>query len=171
MKHSYDEIAQDYTEFFSKQEYVDEDDKLVELVKSLCEIKGKILEIGCGNGRVTKKFNFQPDNYIGIDPSENMLNIFKETNLKHIHTSFEDFKTDEKFDFIFSLYGSPSYIKPHYLSKISELLNPKGWFFLMFYADGYIPITHEIFNIDMKIYNSPRFGMKYGNYVIWYNQI
>jgi SAM-dependent methyltransferase len=78
----------------------------VELVSNhiLSMFKGcSVLDLGCGYGRIANLFS--PDKYLGIDFSEEMINLAKKKNPKH---SFlvEDFNTyipDKNFDIIVSV--------------------------------------------------------------------
>lgn len=45
-------------------------------LKQYLDINSRVLDYGCGNGRVCQMFN--PDNYFGVDPSEKLIKIAKE---------------------------------------------------------------------------------------------
>lgn len=140
----YDEIADKYDAFFSQKKYTDED---FELSKKLPKIRGRLLDIGCGTGLLFdlyKMCNVNIPDYTGVDPSFNMLKhlILRHGNNRCFCSTFEEFESDEKFDTIISCYGSPSYIKPKGILKIKEVANNGASVFLMFYKDGYYPVTH-----------------------------
>lgn len=106
---------------------------------------GKVLDIGCGTGRLLDfcieiMLRNGPEKYLGIDPSIAMV---KHAELKHGHrgfrflgTRFEDFHTEleEKFDTIVARFGSASYVREvDVLAKVKALLRPNGRAILMFY--------------------------------------
>ena len=116
---------------------------------------GDILDIGCGQGLAfyllfSKIPTKDPTSfsYYGIDPSQKMLDKFGITacnkNVQTEKTTFEDFKTDKKFDMVISTYASMSYVEPTSVGKIKDVLKKGGKFFLMFSRDDYEPITHKL---------------------------
>lgn len=60
----------------------------------------RVLEIGCGTGNLLNSVN--PSYGVGIDFSEEMINLAKSKypNYKFLLSNAEDFKLDEKFDYI-----------------------------------------------------------------------
>jgi len=159
----YDKIALQYDDLFKNQEYKDEDKKIMDLIKP----RGSVLDIGCGTGLFLEYHN--PDKYLGIDISENMLKKIKlkYPNRQTIRTSFEDFY-GKTFDTVIALYGTASYIKPEALDKIEYLLNPGGKVFLMFYKKGYYPETYVKTGINIDFYLSTKQYLKeFNNYMIW----
>lgn len=65
--------------------------------------RGKILDYGCGNGRLCRLFN--PENYLGVDPSVELINIAKQ---QHPTYNFDLIKPcampkSGNFDIIFCL--------------------------------------------------------------------
>lgn len=49
----------------------------------------RVVEIGCGDGRDAVEIVKHTDNYTGFDPSEGLLRLAKERNLKPTHAKFE----------------------------------------------------------------------------------
>jgi SAM-dependent methyltransferase len=140
MTSKYDRIADVYDGLFNDVNSILEN----HFVTSIIPKCGKVLDIGCGTGILLDYLDISPDRYTGIDPSRKMLIWFKEKHPHHLtlHTEFEIFGGG-KFDTILSLFGSPSYINPGALPRISEMLNPGGKYFLMFYRPDYIPVTYR----------------------------
>ena len=148
----YDDIADQYVKLFQDDESVSENE---ELFKKL-DIKGRILDIGCGSGLFLDYF--QPDDYTGIDPSEKMLihlaNNHASYNGNIIHCRFEDFY-GEGYDTILCLYGSASYIRPDTIERAKSYLAPGGKAYFMFYKDGYHPVTYEKTGHEITHYETP----------------
>jgi len=64
-----------------------------------------VLEIGCGEGHVIKKIYRKVKKCIALDPDPKMLDILRQkigkvSNVVLITKTFEDYKTEEKFDII-----------------------------------------------------------------------
>jgi cyclopropane fatty-acyl-phospholipid synthase-like methyltransferase len=65
----------------------------------------RVLEIGCGNGALYRHLGFdRAFRYLGIDISESMLKTFQNQypNVDLLKADGADFRSDEKFDLIFS---------------------------------------------------------------------
>jgi SAM-dependent methyltransferase len=104
---------------------------------------GSVLDIGCGTGLLLDLI--APDEYLGIDPSQGMLDTLKRKHplAETIHAKFEAFYAGRRrFDIIVGLFGSPSYIEPNALARLPSLLAPGGRYFLMFYGQDYRPEEH-----------------------------
>lgn len=97
------------------------------------------LDIGCNCGFFTIFSSKYLKNIVGIEINPYLIKIANETkkflktkNSEFIDTSFEDFKTEEKYDIIFSLAndetidGNTKFTFKEYISKIYELLNDQG---------------------------------------------
>lgn len=101
----------------------------------------KILDVGCGNGRLYNLLKDKNVNYIGVDNSEEMI--------RHARERFEDQKTgcifevgnilklnypDESFDAVFAiavLHHIPSKkLRMQALSEVKRVLVPGGYFVL-----------------------------------------
>jgi trans-aconitate 2-methyltransferase len=98
-----------------------------------------ILDIGCGDGKITHKFRaFVPrGKIIGIDASASMLAIAKEHSPGNGHISFyektaEDFRFDEFFDYVFSFH-TLHWVKDKVkvFRNVCDHLAPQGKFVLV----------------------------------------
>lgn len=141
-------------------------DNLQEACNSRNE-KISVLELGCGTGRY---FHFLTNirKLIGVDISFDMLNSARE-NLKTmpeleavtslIHSSIEDFATDLKFDFIYSIGTLAEYCEfsENLLAKIVSYLKPGGYFFFTlvdsesFDSNEYIWHRKKLMRILLKV--------------------
>ena len=163
----YDDIASTYDTMFTGKEYKEEDAHVIDMI-NICE-GDSVLDIGCGTGLLLDYLDIH--DYVGIDPSIKMLN---EMQKKHpyaftINTDFEHFYTHKKFDKIVALYGVASYIEPQTIERVKEFLNDDGRAFLMFYKNGYKPVTYQKANKYVEHYNfhDDMFkGEEYHNYEI-----
>lgn len=93
----------------------------------------RILDLGCGTGNLAELFGAYPmENYLGLDLSGEAVRQANRRNLKNAEfeaADFEDFRPEEKFDFIIST-GAIHYAKNPavLLKKYSEFLNDGGKF-------------------------------------------
>lgn len=162
----YDKIADAYQGLFQDEDSKKENEEVI----SKIDIKGSVLDIGCGSGLLLDYAKISPADYIGIDPSKRMLEYFKTLHpgYKTLNCKFEDFRNG-CFDTIISLFGSPSYIKPGQLHRIKKMLSPGGTAFLMFYLNDYVPVTYIKTGIFLSHYKNYSEGEIYHNYniVIW----
>jgi len=146
---SYDTIAENYDDTFSQPKYLLENQRVMDLLEY--DGEGSVLDIGCGTGLLLDYHLVH--NYLGIDPSEKMLekledkHAFKrETNgsiITLVHDKYENWESNQKFDYIISLFGSPSYIPFKDISKVKSKLKKGGKLFLMFFKPGYCPVIYE----------------------------
>jgi len=126
-----------FTDVISKQE---------DLVTSrlLGNVNGSVLDIGCGTGLLIEISNIREQDYLGIDPSVKMLEIFRKKHEKYktIAQGLEDFlaQNDTDFDNIVCLYGGIAYAPK---DAVQKLAMKKGKKFLMFFAEDYYPCTHK----------------------------
>ena len=78
-----------------------------------------VLEIGCGNGDLFRRLQFDTKKYFGIDLSESLLSQFRSSfpGVEVGRRSGHDFRADRQFDLIFShgviQYFSPSMLDEH----------------------------------------------------------
>ena len=147
----YDKIANQYDSFFCDEESLSEND---EVAAMLSDVKGKVYDLGCGTGLLTEIIEIQPDDYRGVDPSGEMLNKFIEKHPEYfkqiIKSTFENDNCSlVQFDWVISLFGSISYVKPKYLKRISK---DAKHYFLMFYKEDYHPVTYTLANVNFDHY-------------------
>ena len=164
----YDDIANNYDSLFYKKKYLEENRSLFRLLN----IKGKVLDIGCGTGLLPEWVSLNPSNYVGIDPSKGMLDKFAWKHPEFAASlkvcKFENFWTSG-FDTIVALYGVGSYITEP--SRVLDMLNEGGKAYLMYYSPEYEPVTSKIEGInDCKMVSYPQREasdqITFSNYVI-----
>ena len=98
----------------------------------------KVLDVGCGNGRLVKLFNNVNVSYTGVDNSQNLLNIAKKNFPEHkfldgsaLDLPFPDNSFD-KILFIAVLHHIPSAaLRQKALKEIYRVLKPGGFIFIM----------------------------------------
>lgn len=167
----YDRIASNYDDIWSAPEALEQDKQIMDMIGYQA---GSVLDIGCGTGLFLDHY---PDarSYFGCDPSQVMLQRLHDKHPDAITypLPFEQCLaaiSDTKYDYIISLYGSPSYVGPLGLAKIKKILKPSGKLFLMFYSPDYQPITHQLLPDPPTIYqhNFASYGhvSTFGNYTI-----
>lgn len=98
VKKHFDNIAHLYDKYKSWNPYYH---KLIEKIYiKIIPPKQKVLEIGCATGDLLNIL--KPEFGVGIDISSKMIEIAKKKypSLNFINSSYEDFKTNDKFDYI-----------------------------------------------------------------------
>lgn len=130
----------DYDNLFQDENSKMENQQLSEMIGQL---QGTVLDVGCGTGLLLELKDIK--DYTGIDASPLMVQklIEKFPNRKHqvMICKAEDYaKTGRTYDNVIALF-SASYIM--FPRVFIHLWNRKGKVFLMFYKEGYTPVTHE----------------------------
>ena len=104
--------------------------------------KPRILDLGCGSGNLIDLLSgVQYEKYLGLDSSsvavERALNR-KFENAEFMKTTFEQWETDEKFDFIIST-GAIHYAKKpqEVLMRYSNFLSDDGVFVISLWRHGF----------------------------------
>ncbi len=130
---SFDKFAQIYDEVrpgYPKQ--------LFEDIRDVCKAQelSNILEIGTGTGIATKSLTNFNLPITTIEPGENLLNITKinlesDQNIIFINSTFEKFKTTEKYDMLFSATAFHWLDKEIKYKKANRILSDKGFLVLI----------------------------------------
>jgi SAM-dependent methyltransferase len=123
----------------------------------------KILEIGCGSGMLARRFLKQEYDYLGVDISENMLDIARlETNSERFHQSdMRNLSLNQEFDAVLITGRSIAYVIENRgiistLEGVYKLLKDKGLFvFGVFEAKGIFNDLND-FKQDIS-HNNKRF--------------
>ena len=97
----------------------------------------KVLDLGCGNGRVLELFRGKNIIYIGIDNSEKLIEIAKRRNpgteflvADSLNLPFQDNYFDKIFC-IAVLHHIPSvYFRRRFIKEAKRVLRPGGFFFI-----------------------------------------
>jgi hypothetical protein len=143
----YDTIAPRYDGLFCGKDDQTESKRAYTLLA--CAPDESVLDVGCGTGAFLE-YN-DPKDYTGIDLSNGMVDHFrKRWPERHVICaplgSFVG-KTcwlARRFDVVVAMFGSASYLSVQELERIPGMLTPvTGRFFLMFYADNYVPVTYQ----------------------------
>lgn len=143
----YDVIADRYDKLFTDSASLSENAEVGEM---LLPLSGSVLDVGCGTGLLPEIVDIDQDKYIGVDPSEKMLEKFKKKHgFRNLVCASYDGKVVDcnSFDNIISLFGSPSYLSNMCLLRLSKC---KAHLFLMFYKEDYHPVTYEKCGVEFK---------------------
>lgn len=121
--------------------------RVLEPIKKYNKKAKKVLELGVGIGAVLASFPKKFDIY-GLDINEEYIDVCKRKikRGKFFVSSMHNFKTDERFDVIFSVYDSINFLETFNQWKstfksVSDHLNGKG----LFIFDMYTPKMLEEF--------------------------
>ena len=100
-----------------------------------------VLDVGCGTGNLISLGQYEPEQYLGIDISSNMIK-----QARKFYPNYEFIKHDAtkkiqgKFDLIVSIFGQINYFGiDEWLKIIKTNLNDKGNFYSIMYSNTYKP--------------------------------
>ena len=93
--------------------------EIKEIVLSLNGNFSSVLELGCGNGKLTQKLPINFTNYVGVDFSDGLLAQYRETHpdLELCLYDASKYQTNKTFDLIFS-NGLVQYLKKPELEEL-----------------------------------------------------
>lgn len=125
-KQTYNEVADEFNQTRKKYNYEAEE------LKSYVANNEKVLDLGCGNGRLFELFSGHNIDYTGIDFSEKLIEIAKQKYGNYFRVS--DILSlpffDGNFDSVWSiavLHHIPSVgLRKRVLSEIKRVLRPNG---------------------------------------------
>ncbi len=133
------------------------DENLIQYLNKDMITVGKVIDVGCGNGRNSRYLASKGFEVEAIDYSKESIEWAVEAtgteyDIDYIHASVFDIKKSQgDYDFIYDS-GCLHHIKPHrrpqYLKKMCTLLKPGGYFGLVcFNASGATTFSdHDIYN-------------------------
>lgn len=132
----YSQKAEEFTNDTQGIIFTELQDKFLEYLKA----NAKILDLGCGSGRDSKYFIDKGYSVVALDGCKELCEIAtKNIGQNVIHSTFEDFETEEKFDGIWacaSLLHLQIEKLPSIIEKYANKLNQNGCFYLSFkYGD------------------------------------
>ena len=92
---AYTGFANVYDKFMDNVPYDTWSEYLISLLKEYGVEDGLVLELGCGTGSITRRLASQGYDMIGIDNSEDMLEIAREKEMDFLMESMEDMDEEE----------------------------------------------------------------------------
>jgi 2-polyprenyl-3-methyl-5-hydroxy-6-metoxy-1,4-benzoquinol methylase len=96
---------------------------------------GRALELGCDDGTATELIAQLVDALDVVEGSERFLREAKKRNLQNvrfIHSLFENFESDSRYDFVFATYVLEHVLDPNrVLGMIRSVLQPDGLLFVV----------------------------------------
>jgi ubiquinone/menaquinone biosynthesis C-methylase UbiE len=151
-KQIYNRLSKVYDRSYKEPIHKIEDEFVYKFLAENGFAEGKILDIGSGTGVLLNHIGIKPDNYVGLDISEKMLEISssKFPNHKFVKGTMSNMPfDDESFDCVISLFGSFSYSLNHLktLQEIKRVLKPNGKFLIMAYGTKYQNRESYILNL------------------------
>lgn len=125
----YDQVAAGYDETWTSPSDLEENEIVRRLVSDYFGSHAPTtLDVGCGTGLILDLQITSPQIYVGIDPSQGMLN---ELVLKHpkvrrvIPAKAQDVVFDEEweggYELVISTFAAPSYMPPEALHRLADL--------------------------------------------------
>lgn len=114
-----------------------------------------ILDLGCGNGALTKKLADKGNDVTGIDASVELLEIAKKNypGISFLHGDAVDFHTDRFFDVVFSnavFHWIEKEKQPDMISCVKKALKPGGQFVFEFGGFGNNVLIHNALGEEFK---------------------
>lgn len=157
-KQIYNRLSKIYDNCYKEPIHRIEDEFVYKCLAENGFTEGKILDIGSGTGALLNHIGINPDNYKGLDISENMLEISSQKfpDHKFIMGTMSNMPFDDNsFDNIISLFGSFSYSLnfPKTILEIRRVLKPNSKFFIMAYGNKYQ--DRESYILNQFNINSP----------------
>ena len=101
----------------------------------------KVLDVGCGTGNLITLGQYEPDQYLGIDISTNMIKQARKSYptykfKKHDATK----KIHSKFDLIVSVFGQINYFGiDNWINILKNNMTRDGHFYSIMYSNTYKP--------------------------------
>jgi hypothetical protein len=140
----YDGLATIYDERYTSPAALDENSRMRKLIMGHFPSHAPAtLDVGCGTGLLLDLGITAPSMYVGVDPSQGMLNelVRKHPRAVQLHPHpIEEVLgkfTAGQFELVASLFGSASYVHPEVIKKLPSL--SRGLTVLMHYRQGYLP--------------------------------
>lgn len=132
----YSKKAEEFANDTQDVKFTELQDEFLKHLKS----NAKILDLGCGSGRDSKYFIDKGYSVVALDGCKELCEIAtNHIGQNVIHSTFEDFETEETFDGIWacaSLLHLPIKKLPIIIEKFANKLNKNGCFYLSFkYGD------------------------------------
>lgn len=104
--------------------------------------RGRVLDVGCGTGKLSQVLNDLGFEALGIDSSEEMIKIAKKSEregLRFQTLSFQDFSSDEKFDYVIAVFNVLGYFSLNelvvFFKKAGLILEKGGFLIFDFWSD------------------------------------
>jgi len=159
----YDKLAGYYDLLYSKKDYKKEVEQLKAIINRVKRNKGdRLLDLGCGAGGHLK-YLIGGFSCTGLDLNESMLEVARKKvkDARFIKGDLADFKLDDGFDVMISLFGTMGYLRTldrleAAFGNVYEHLNPGGVFIFepWFDPDSFtvgIPFLHVYDGDGIKI--------------------
>lgn len=148
----YDVIAERYDSLFIDKASIRENEQVARMLRN---VKTPVMDIGCGTGLLIDLLSVMDDEYIGVDPSRKMLDVFKKKHpsYRSVNIPFEWLDpASVEYSTAVALFGSASYIREKALDRIPD----DRLLFLMFYKEDYHPVTYERTGCEMEHFSYSR---------------
>jgi hypothetical protein len=140
----YDGLACDYDSRYLSPDCIEENEHMAAIVrKHFGAYAPRTLDVGCGTGLLLDLGITAPGMFVGVDPSQGMLNelIRKHPRIRNIHAArMEDvieIFAPKEFELVTAWFGAASYIDPTVIEMMPKLAS--SLLILMNSRDGYLP--------------------------------
>ena len=132
----YDKLAKIYDDYYLDVQSLKENRIIQEVLAG--HVDHPVMDVGCGTGLLLELLDIK--DYVGIDPTELMLNRFR-IKFPGVPVQQSCFEAIQEYGGrrIISLFGSISYVHPNAVQ-----LHKFHSYFLMFYAEHYTPSIYTV---------------------------
>lgn len=132
----YDKVAKEYDTHYTTPECLQENEEISIMLKEIIKDGDTVLDIGCGTGFMLDMHFVEPEDYIGLDPSPEMLEVFKSKYPQHnvFQYGYEELEIP-KHDVAVALF-SGQYIPD---VKKRKLVNQADKYLYIFYKPFHYP--------------------------------
>lgn len=144
----YDVLSTEYDDRYVDEESLRENTWVWKLINGLLHGRYvRTLDVGCGTGLLLDMKLARPEQYVGVDPSQGMLNelIIKHPKVTLVYPmGMEEALPalrDERFGLTAALFGAASYLSPETITALPEMTDGPTVF--MCYEAGYLPDYYE----------------------------
>ena len=151
----YDKISEVYDGLFLSVDDHEEEKVVAQLIRKVYTQTMQVYEIGCGTGLLLSLICIPPFDYTGVDVSKGMVDKFKANHPSYkgfvkICDVASDLMNARYADCIVSIFGAMSYVDEETLKELASFYSAR---FLMFYREGYSPITYQKSGVDVPHHN------------------
>jgi 2-polyprenyl-3-methyl-5-hydroxy-6-metoxy-1,4-benzoquinol methylase len=159
----YNEISSEYFNYEPIHSRINEDKKILNRIQKIKQ-KGKVLEIGCGNGFFLKLFKDCGYDCTGIEPSPKAFNYAKEYNTLNVINGFLEENTFEKesFDIVLLMDVIEHLYSPNDIIKLCNKILKEGGILVI--------LTGNVNSLNSRLWGSKWYYLYSWEHISFFNK-